>query len=177
MSSMLECLKGLIGLSAQVATCDSGLYVVDLPGISLSNIEKIADRKSGEDVDPSVVFEQCERRALLSFRNAFIASMCDCWSIDLDIAECLLCEYKSRLATALWWFVGYEILVERVSSDRLNRYTTMDRKKASELSAVFLERAETELKNLVRGLDPNKSSCVEEHMHCAEFITKVTPII
>ena len=176
MSAVLDCLKGYIGLSEQVATCESGLYVVALPGISLYNIEKIADKT--DNADAIVVFQECENRALLTFRNSFIAAMCECWSTsDRDVVDCLLCENKERLASALWWYIGHEILTERIYSDRLNRFTTLDRKKASELREEFWGRAEIEMRNIVRGIDPSKSACLEEPVRCSEFITFVTPII
>ena len=94
---MLDCLKGLIGLSREVATSETGLYIVTLPGISLFNITKIADKteqiNTQNEPDPAVVFDECEERAILTFRNAFIGAMSDCWHLnDLDAAECLICE-------------------------------------------------------------------------------------
>ena len=179
---MLDCLKGLIGLSREVATSESGLYVVTLPGISLFNITKIADKteqiNTANEPDPIVVFDECEDRAIGTFRNAFISAMSDCWHLaDIDVAECLICENKKRLATALWWFVGHELMVERVSSDRLNRFTTIDRKKAAELRDDMFKRAEFELTNVTKGIDPNKSECSEEPIRCSNIITKVLPII
>jgi hypothetical protein len=181
MAMTLDCLKGMIGLSAQVATVPSGLYVVTLPGISLFNITKIADRteqiNAQNNPDPQVVFDECEQRAILSFRNAFIAAMSKCWHLnDLDVAECLICENKDRLITSLWWWVGHEVLNERVSSNRLNRFTTIDREKAIELRAEYYERANVELENLVKGIDPNSSNCVpdDEPVRCSNTVTTVT---
>jgi len=177
-----DCLQNLIGLSPAVTTSESDLYVVTLPGISLFNITKIADKteqiNGSNEPDPVVVYQECEQRAILTFRNAFIGAMSDCWHLnDLDVAECLICEYKRRLATALWWFIGHEIMVERVSSDRLNRFTTIDRKKAAEIRDEMFERAEYELKNLVRGIDPNNSDCADEPVQTSNIISKVLPVI
>lgn len=176
----LDCLKGLIGLSDKVATSPTGLYVVTLPGISLFNIAKIADKtdqvSARGEADPQIVFDECEQRAILSFRNAFIAAMSTCWHLnDLDIAECIICENKDRLATSLWWYIGHEILVERSSSDRLNRFTTLEKSKAMDLSQTYFERANFELENLVKGLDPNNSDCVptDEPIECGNIITTV----
>ena len=179
---ILDCLKNYVGLSREVAISESDLYVVTLPGISLHNITKIADRTEQTDFDkkpdPTVVFSECEDRAIGTFRNAFIGAMSDCWHLaDLDVAECLICEHKRRLATALQWFIGHELMVERASSDRLNRFTTIDRKKAEELRGEMFQRAEYELKNVAKGIDPNKSDCAEEPVPCANIITKVLPII
>ena len=181
MLAVPECLKNLIGLSEQVATCESGLYVVALPGISLVNVGKTVEKKGdlgdfGDNV--AAVFDECENRALLTFRNAFMASMCDCWSTsDRDVVDCLMCENKGRLASALWWYVGCEILTERMYSDRLNRYTTLDRKKASDIRDEFLERGEVELRNIVRGIDPSKSGCFESPVVYDAGIRVVAPVM
>ena len=179
---LLSCLQNLIGLSSEVATSDSGLYVVELPGISLKNITKIADKHEHVDAlnepDPIAVFKDCEKRAIGRFRNAFIAAMSDCWHLnDLDVAECLICEHKFRLATSLWWYIGHELMVERVSSDRLNRFTTIDFEKAEELREEMFKTAEYELVNLVKGIDPNKSTCAKKLVRPANIITKVLPVI
>jgi hypothetical protein len=179
----LDCLKGLIGLSEQVEIVPSGLYVVALPGISLANITKIADKNEQADSryepDPQAVFNDCEKRAILRFRNAFIAAMSKCWHLnDLDVAECIICEYRARLATSLWWYMGHEIMVERVSSDRLNRFTTLDKKKAVELRDEMFDTATVELENLVKGLNPNSSGCIpdDDPVACGNIVTTVTSL-
>ena len=174
---MLDCLKGYIGLSAQVATCESGLYVVALPGISLYNIEKIAD-KSGGYTDILAVFGECEDLAIPKFRSAFIAAMCECWkTFKRDIVDCLICENRDWLKHALKWYIGYEILVQRTSSDRINRFTTLGFNNALELQGRYLKDAETELWNNVQSIDPSQSACFEKPVRCSEQITFVTPII
>ena len=179
---MLDCLIGLIGLSPAVETCESNLYVVNLPGISLHNLTKIADKteqvNTSNEPGAAAVFAECEQRAVLTFRNAFIGAMSECWQLaDIDLAECIICENKNRLATALWWYIGHELMTERVFSDRLNRFTTIDRKKAGELRDEMFKRAEYELRNVVKGLDPNKSGCSEKPIQCRNIVTKVLPII
>ena len=179
---LLDCLQNLIGLSPEVTTVESDLYVVHLPGISLCNITKIADKTEQinalNEPDPVVVFQECERRAILSFRNSFIAAMSECWNMsDLYVSECLICENKMRLATALWYFVGHELMVERYFSDRLNRFTTIDRKKADELRKELFNRAILELQNTIKGIDPNKSDCAKKPVECSNIIVKVLPIL
>lgn len=49
----------------------------------------------------------------------------------------ILCANKATFAQCLWYLLGYELMTERMYSERLNRYTTIDAKKASELRAEF----------------------------------------
>ena len=180
----LACLKGLIGLHKDYWISGSGLYVNTLPGISVHNIRKIADKTEQIDAerhpDPKIVFEECEERAIIQFRGTFIAAMAECWNLfDLDVAECLICKLKNKLATSLWWYIGHEIMVERIGSDRLNRFTTIDTKKAENLRDEMLQRADYILQSTVRGIDPNTSDCGKvEQKPCGTFIIhKVLPCL
>jgi hypothetical protein len=113
-------------------------------------------------MDYHVVFHDCEKRAILSFKGAFTAKMNECYHIcDPALIKCLICEYRTLLAPALWYAIGAEVMIERQGSDRLNRYTTIDRKKAGELQSFFEARYDYELTNAVKSINPNHSSCVE----------------
>lgn len=60
--------------------------------------------------------------------------------------EALACNHKRALATSLWYLVGAELMLERLQSDRLNRYTTIDAAKARELREEYLLAFKNELK-------------------------------
>lgn len=171
----MDCLKGYIGLSVQVGTAESSLYACTLPGISLYNLDKIADKS--EQADASGVFPDCEQRAVQTFRSAFTAALNECYKVaDVEVVECLICESKPKLAVALWYYIGHELMVERIASDRLNRFTTVDLKKAKELRDFFIDRAEYELNIAVKGVDIGGSECVE-HVEARFPIQTVTPIL
>lgn len=57
----------------------------------------------------------------------------------------LVCRNKQVFANALWYLLGAEVLTERIHSDRLNRYTTIDAKKALELRDEFYAQYKAEL--------------------------------
>jgi hypothetical protein len=171
----MDCLRGYIGISPAVGEVGSNLYLVELSGITLNNLEKIAERQA-EQPDFEAVFRDCEKRAVLSFKAAFTARINDCYHIcDSGLVECLICENRERLAAALWYAIGAEVMIERQGSDRLNRFTTIDRKKASDLQSFFEERYAYELNNAVKSINPNESSCIEpnadvEHKSLVTFI-------
>jgi hypothetical protein len=177
----MDCLKGYIGLSAQVATVESNLYVVTLPGISLHNIEKIADKTeqvTNNQPDAQIVFNECEQRAIQTFISAFTAAFNECYQLsDIDTIKCIICANKQKIAVALWYYTGHEIMIERTATDRLNRFTTIDLKKAKELRDLFIDRAAYELSTAVKGIDPYAGGCVEAPRECNEMIKTVPPII
>jgi hypothetical protein len=177
----MDCLQGYIGLSAQVATVESHLYVVTLPGISLYNLAKIADKTeqaSNHQPNVQIVFDECEQRAIHTFVSAFTAAMNECYHLsDIDIIECLLCANKRKLGVALWYYIGHEVMIERLSTDRLNRFTTLDLKKAKELRDLFIDRAEYELSMAVKGIHPYDGGCTEAPVERRERIRTVLPVI
>jgi hypothetical protein len=177
----MDFLKGYIGLSAQVATAESNLYVVTLTGISLHNIEKIADKKeqaSDNLPNAQIVFDECEQRAIQTFISAFTAEFNECYHLsDIDIIKCIICANKRKIAVALWYYIGHEIMIERTATDRLNRFTTIDLKKAKELRDLFIDRAAYELTVAVKGIDPYAGGCVDAPLECKETIRTVSPII
>jgi len=160
----MNCLKDYIGISPSVGVVESNLYLTDLAGITLNNLEKIAEQKP-EQEDFKAVFKDCEKRALMSFVGSFTASINECYHIcDIDIINCLICENKKILGGALWYLIGAEYMIERIGSDRLNRFTTIDRKKAKEFQDFFAEKFAFELQNAVRSIDPNKNDCVDSEV-------------
>lgn len=76
--------------------------------------------------------------------------------------EQLVCANKSLFATALWYLLGAEMLTERIHSDRLNRYTTIDLKKALELRDEFYAQYKTELAAAIEGINLNTADCCLE---------------
>jgi hypothetical protein len=171
----MQCLRGFIGISPAVGEVESGLYLTELSGITLNSLEKIAERQT-EQPDFEAVFHDCEKRAVISFKAAFTARINECYHIcGSETVECLICEYREKLAPALWYAIGAEVMIERQGSDRLNRFTTLDRKKAGELESFFGERCEYELGNAVKSINPNHSGCVEPDREVAhrEFLSFV----
>jgi hypothetical protein len=157
----VNCLTGYIGISPAVGEVESNLYLTELSGITLNNLEGIAEKQK-EQPNFEAVFHDCEKRAVLSFKASFTARINDCYHIcDSGLVECLVCENRERLAPALWYAIGAEVMIERQGSDRLNRFTTIDRKKAGDLQSFFEERYAYELNNAVKSINPNESACVE----------------
>jgi len=173
---MLEELKGYVGLishSSQVAP--SGLYVDALPDISLQSIEDVVT----DEEDVGEAWSRIENRALLKFRTLFIAEVNKCHKIaDIKVCECLIVSNKEVLATALWYLLGAEVMLERRSSSRIN-ISTIDRAKPKELREYFEDQFQKELKTAVAGIDVHSSECFPEDdpPEPRQLISFETPVI
>jgi hypothetical protein len=173
---MIDCLIGYIGLDSASGTAQSGLYLDALPDINLSNINKIADssQKTNSEYDKEKVFADVEKRTILKFRILFISEFNNCHKLyKRELIDCLICENVELLSESIWYLMGAEMLQERLGSDRINRYTTVDRSKTKETQASFLEEFYRQLHIAVLGIDLESSTCFEtdEKPECANLST------
>ena len=163
-------LTGIIGISDSIGETAT-LYVCDLPGISIDNLSGIADN---DQVDVTGVWEDVSKRAAIRFKTSFTSALNEKFHIcKPDIIECIIEKYKELLSVSIWYLCGAELMVERVNSDRLNRYTTIDRKRAIELRDYFYNEFDIELKQAVLSINPNDSECLPDEDH----VEKINPIM
>ena len=165
---MLDCLFGFIGLESSVSgAVPSGLYLDALPDINLLNTGKIDDNNNYEKV-----FADVEKRSILKFRSLFISEFNNCNKMyKREVIDCLICSNKELLAEALCYLMGAEMLQERLGSNRINRFTTVDRTKTKELQASFLEEFYRQLHTAVLGIDLESSECFEsEQPECRNIV-------
>lgn len=174
----MDCLIGFIGLSSSIEVADSGLYLNTLPNLNIVSVNKIADEDQ-QNNDPKLNFEKVmkdiELRAINRLRTQFIIELNRCYKVSKrDIAECLICENKDLLAVALQYLMGAEMMIERTTSSRINKYTTIDKIIAQRSRIEFEERFYSELHVAILGIDIENSDCFEngspDH---AGFITVV----
>lgn len=162
----LYCLVNLVGIRVAEdggKAPESGLYVTSLPDITLTEVARIS-KETEEDEDDQVdaVWADVETRGILKFRTLFISEMNKCYKVSKrDLAECVICENTLLLATSLWYLLGAELMWERINSNRLNRYTTIDKAKAKVLRGEFMELFHAELATAVAGIDVFTSECFE----------------
>lgn len=172
----MDCLKGYIGISGCGAPASpavpnplpagktaedyfSGLYINQLPGVNLEVIESIADDEQETYLG---VWADVETRSLKKFALAVKAEMNKCYRItDSSVVACIVCEQKDLFAVALWYFLGVELMIERTSSTRLNRFTTIDVDAADKLKADFYAEFQAALTDAVGSIDPCASDCLD----------------
>jgi len=157
--SEVDCLIGFIGLSSSIGVSDSGLYLNTLPNINIVSVNKIADE---DQHDYDQVMKDIEARAINRLRTQFIIELNRCYRVSKrEIAECLICENKTLLAVALQYLMGAEMMIERINSSRINKYTTLDKITAQKTRIEFEERFNTELHVAIMGIDIENSDCFE----------------
>jgi hypothetical protein len=162
----MDCLQGYIGIQgcgAQEPSTDegafSGLYINQLPGVNLEVIESIADDEQENFLG---VWADVELRALKKFSLAAKAELNKCYRItDSTVVSCLVCAAKDSFAVALWYFLGTELMIERTSSTRLNRFTTIDKDEAEKLKAEFYAEFSAALKDAVGTINPCDTDCMD----------------
>ncbi len=146
----LDCLKGFIPIKQGDTESPSGLFInVDLP-ITLDMLSKI---KETDQADLEAMWLEIQLRGIkkfiirvkLGYRELFgICSIDDDW----------FCENKEDLAVALLYYLGSELMTERIFSTRINRYTTIDMEKAQKLKELFDNEFTVQLKaalEIIRG--------------------------
>ena len=157
----MSCLKGYIGIrvcSTDTAP-DSGLYINSLPGISLESIDKIADK---EQITYRGVWGDVQDEAWIRFKVDFISAITECFKIDsgCDYEE-MICANKSILVNAWRYLLGNQLMLERIYSSRLNKFTTINIDGARELADLYQVEYDKALLQAVKLVDT--SSCC---MHC-----------
>lgn len=84
--------------------------------------------------------------------------------------DSFICNNKNLFANSLWYACGYELLTERIHSERLNKYTTVDAKLARELRDDYALNFNSELNLALNGVNFTQDCCVE----CNQQMTLVT---
>lgn len=164
---ILQCLKGLVGIKGcSGEEPGSGLYINSLPGVTLEMVDKIAD---AEQVTYLGVWKDIEDRTIRRFRTLFMAGLNRCFQInERTTVECMACENADLLATSLWYLLGKELMEERIYSNRINRYTTIDVDEAKELRDHFQVSFEEELEAALQGIDVQNSDCLATETDCLQ---------
>jgi hypothetical protein len=161
----LDCLTDFIGLAGcQSSEPESGLYINSLPGITLKRVDSLAD---SEQITYVGVWKDVQQRAILRFRTQLMVQLNKCYQInERATVECIACEYKDLLSTALWYLIGHELMIENIFSDRINRYTTIDREEAKELRDYYMLEFDKEIQAAIQGIDVENSDCVNNETDC-----------
>lgn len=89
--------------------------------------------------------------------SGIVSSVCDFNNIA--------CTNKAMFTTALWYLQGAEAMAERIYTDRINRYTTVDLNKARDLREEWELQFRQELMAAINGIDLSLNDCCIECNH------------
>lgn len=155
------CTRGVYDVPA------SGIYLNSLPGISIENIDKIAD---SEQVTYLGVWDDVQTTALGQFRLDIINKLRECFALDRECDyDTMICENVDVLTVAWKYLLGATLMIFRLNSDRLNKWTTIKREEAKELRDYYQAEYEKALQQGV--LLMNTESCC---LQCAPNPETVT---
>lgn len=166
----MTCLVDYIGLQACGGVYEaplSGLYINTLPGISLESIDKIAD---SEQITYQGVWEDAQTEAAVRFKMDFISEVTKCYKITRTCNyEDFICDNLELLANAWRYLLGNQLMIFRLYSTRLNRFTTIDLDNAKELRDYYQVEYEKALSQAVKLID--FSTCCMECTSNPEYVT------
>ncbi len=154
----MECFIDYIGLSycerGVYDTPASGIYLNSLPGISIENIDKIAD---SEQVTYLGVWADVQSFALAQFKLDVMTEMKKCYQLNKGCDyDALICDNIEELTLAWKYMLGVSLMIFRLTSDRVNRWTTVDRTQAQELRDLYQVNYENSLKQGVLLMDTDE---------------------
>lgn len=152
---MIECLRGYIGLThcsgGAYETPESGMFINSLPGITLESIDKIAD---SEQTTYLGVWADVQETASARFRLLFINELNKCFKLNKECDyNVMVCENLEILTIAWSYLLANQLMIERIYSPRLNRYTTIGLEEARELKDHYQVEFENALKLAVTLVD------------------------
>jgi len=158
---MLGCLIDYIGLSYCAGIYEqpaSGIYLNSLPGISIQSIDAIAD---SEQTTYLGVWADVQSSAAAQFRIDVISEMRKCFKLDSTCDyDTMICDNRDILVQAWKYALGVWLMIFRLNTDRLNRYTTVDKKQAEELKKFYQEEYDKALEQSVQLMDTT-SCCMD----------------
>lgn len=153
---MLNCWIDYIGLNHCVGvynTSPSGHYINSLPGLTWDNIDRIAD---SEQRTWEGVWADVQQTAIARFYTDALTAIGSCHQLDKECDyETILCDEDNMvILTNAWkYLLGTQVMIERLYSPRLNRYTTVDREQAKELKDFYQSEYENYLQQAVKLID------------------------
>lgn len=167
---MPTCLIDYVGLQACGGVYESplsGLYINSLPGISLESIDKIAD---SEQITYAGVWADAQTEAAVRFKIDFITEVTKCYRITRTCDyEDFICDNLELLANAWRYLLGNQLMIYRIFSSRLNRFTTIDLDQAKELRDYYQGEYQQALSQAVKLID--FSTCCMECSGNPEYVT------
>lgn len=158
----MQCLKNYIGIDVQGAPAyaiegeetptASGLYInKDLP-LSLVEMGSLAD---SEQPSLLVLWDEVQNRAIKKFINKVKAGYRELFNLCF-LEDDWFCENKELLKYALLYFLGVELMIEKIYTTRINRFTrTFDTARAKELREEWQGEFYSQLKDALELIGHN----------------------
>lgn len=161
---MINCFLDYIGLaycsikSGPYESPLSGKYLNSLPGISIEKMDSVAD---SEQVTFLGLWTDIQLTAIDQFRDDIIEALKECYEINCDCDyDTLICANLENLSTSWQYLLAHTFFIFVLASDRVNRWTTVDEKKAAELKEFYETKYRSALKKNIKCMDTS-DCCLE----------------
>jgi len=167
---MIDCLKDTIGVrGCGSAVPASGLYINELPGITLESIDKMVE---AEQQTWKQLWSDVQDRAILRISNLNFSEIKRCYQIKTkDCADDLLCDNAEQYYTCYWYLLGEELMNVRLFSTRWNKWT-ISKETARELKDHCNEQFKIEIQIAVETLTIDTSGeCFSAGGGQVQFVT------
>lgn len=155
----MDCLTDFVGIfiCADDSVPDSGLYINSLPGINLEGIEKIA---TADQETYRGVWRDAQIAAQARFKIGVIATLTKCFQLTRKCDyEDLICDNKDVLINPWMMLLANQLMLFRIYSSRLNRFTTVDLESAKEMATHYQVEYEASLLQAVQLMDISACRC------------------
>lgn len=150
----MECIMDYIGLSyceADAGAYAPAVYLNSLPGITIESIDKIAE---ADQVTYKGVWNDVQTSAIRQFKIDVISEIKKCYQLNRECDyEELVCDNLEILVYAWMYLCAIWLMQYRLTSSRLNRFTTVDKDKATELLSFYQDKYSVALSQSVLLMD------------------------
>lgn len=149
----MQCFIDYIGIKYTGANEPaSGLYINQLPGITLKMIDSIVEAEQQTFLG---LWKEVQDRTLRKFskdykgkfENKYVGFCCNSEECN---PENICCENKSLFADSWMYCLGTELMIERMYSSRLNKFTTIDKDQAQDLKDYYQVEYEKSLNHAIK---------------------------
>lgn len=145
----MDCLNDYIGIKVcGDETPESGIFINSLPGISLESIDKVANE---DQITYLGLWADVQAEAAARFELDFTTEVTKCFKLNAYCDyEDLICENKEKLINPWRYLLGNQLMLFRIYSSRLNRFTTVDLDQARELRDYYQVEYEKAIQQAVQ---------------------------
>lgn len=131
----MSCLLNYILLDGVApVTPNSGLFLnreLTLP------VAKVSSLANNEQQTLSGIWTEVQNKAIKKFVIRLKLGMQELFSRCNDVDDTWICANKEDLAMPFMYYLGSELMIEVIHTTRINRFTTIDRDRASEMKDEF----------------------------------------
>nr|MBA4168752.1 hypothetical protein [Chitinophagaceae bacterium] len=100
------------------------------------------------------VWKDVQEQAAIRLYADIISELGKCFKINKKCDyDALICDNKAKLVNAWKYLLGNQLMLERIYSDRINRFTTVDKKAAEELKDFYQIEYEKSLTSAAQFMD------------------------